>query len=91
MSGQKALAALAAGLLALLVGGCDTFDYFQHSDRINYRAGDAVKANLERETIDPSHGAMYKTGGLGKTGSAAPPAPSTPTITPPTGPATGSP
>ncbi|GEM_PF-1872049 len=72
----------AAGIAALLLGGC-TYDYLQRSDGIAYSAGDAVKANLERETTDPSHRGMYKVGGLGANGlvipgadeSAAPEAP----------------
>jgi hypothetical protein len=44
------------------------YDYLQHSDRIAYSAGDAVRANLERETADPSHGAMYDLDGLGANG-----------------------
>jgi hypothetical protein len=72
MSARKAFAAaVAATLLALPLGGCG-YDYFQHTDRIGYRAGDAVKANLERETIDPSHGSMYDTTGLGENGSVQP-------------------
>jgi len=59
-------AAVAAGL-ALLASGCG-YDYLQRSDRIAYVAGDAVKANLEGETIDPSKGSMYVTSGLGKDG-----------------------
>ena len=33
-----------------------------------YSAGNAVKANLEAQTIDPSKKSMYKTKGLGKDG-----------------------
>ena len=55
-----------AGALAGL-GGC-TYDYLQRTDRVSYRAGDAVKANLARETDDPSKKSMYETGGLGKNG-----------------------
>jgi hypothetical protein len=81
LNAQRPLAlAVAAGLLALLVGGC-TYDYFQHTDRIGYRAGDAVNANLERETNNPSYGLMYDTSGLGKNGSVVPADPSTTTTT----------
>jgi len=38
--------------LALLLGGC-TYDYLQHTDRVGYSAGDAVKANLATETTNP--------------------------------------
>ncbi len=68
------LAAIVAGLLS----GC-AYDYLQHTDRVSYSAGDAVKANLEAETINPSKRSMYVTGGLGKNGSVVP-AP----VTPPT-------
>jgi hypothetical protein len=73
---QKQVFALArsAGLvvsLSLALGGC-TYDYLQHSDRISYRAGDAVKANLARETTNPSKKSMNSTSGLGKNGSVIP-------------------
>lgn len=54
-------------LLALTLAGC-AYDYLQRSDRVAYSAGDAVKANLERETTSPSKKSMYSTGGLGKNG-----------------------
>lgn len=50
-----------------LLGGC-SYDYLQHSDRIGYATGDAVKANLEGETTTPDSGAAYNTGGLGQDG-----------------------
>ncbi len=65
MSLLRAAAAVAAVVLAL--GGC-TYDYLQHTDRVAYSAGDAVKANLERETIDPSSESKHKTKGLGRDG-----------------------
>lgn len=55
-----------AGLGASL-GGC-AYDYVQRTDRVAYSAGDAVKANLERETTNPSHAAQYDTKGLGRNG-----------------------
>ena len=59
---------LAAGLaLALLAGGC-TYDYLQRSDRVAYSAGDAVRANLERETTDPHRRSVQSVSGLGKDG-----------------------
>ncbi len=61
----RVLALAAAGLIALLVSAC-AYDYLQHSDGIAYSSGDAVNANLERETINPSPNT--KTGGLGKDG-----------------------
>ena len=70
------LLAAAAGL-----GGC-TYDYTQHSDRIAYSAGDAVKANLEAETIDPSNPSMYSKKGLGKNGRVIPATTTTTSTTP---------
>ncbi len=64
---------LAAALL-LPLGGC-AYDYMQHTDRIGYSAGDAVRANLESETINPSRRSMYDTTGLGRNGSVMPAAP----------------
>jgi hypothetical protein len=61
------VAAGLAAMLAVALGGC-TYDYLQHTDRVAYGAGDAVKANLESETINPSKGSMYVTSGLGKNG-----------------------
>jgi hypothetical protein len=56
-----------AAILALTLGGC-TYDYLQRTDRVAYSAGDAVKANLEGETTNPSSDAAYKTKGLGRNG-----------------------
>jgi hypothetical protein len=56
-----------AAILALTLGGC-TYDYLQHTDRVAYSAGDAVKANLESETTNPSSESAYKTKGLGQNG-----------------------
>ena len=66
--------AVIVGALALSLSGC-TYDYFQNTDRVAHGAGDAVKANLERETIDPADGSANSTKGLGKNGVAAPPPP----------------
>ena len=71
------IGAAAAILVASLIAGCARYDYLQHTDRISYHAGNAVHANLERETIDPSNGLMYDTSGLGKNGSVLPADPST--------------
>lgn len=51
----------------LLLSGC-AYDYLQHTDRVGYSAGDAVKANLVQETTNPSKRSMYLKGGLGKNG-----------------------
>ena len=60
--GGIAVVALLAGL-----GGC-TYDYLNRTDRVSYRAGGAVKANLARGTDNPSKKSMYNTGGLGRDG-----------------------
>lgn len=59
-------------LLALSLAGC-SYDYLQNTDRIAYSAGDAVRANRERETMDPARGSMFDTTGLGANGSLIPP------------------
>lgn len=58
--------------IALLLSGC-VYDYFQRTDRVSYSSGDAVKANIERETTDPSDEEMNKTSDLGKNGVVPPP------------------
>ena len=47
------------------LAGC-AYDYRQRTDRVGYAAGDAVKANLARETTNPTKASMYSTKGLGK-------------------------
>jgi|WetSurMetagenome_2_1015567.scaffolds.fasta_scaffold838286_2 hypothetical protein len=76
-------------LAASLTAGCANYDYLQRTDRISYRAGNAVHANLERETLNPSSDSMYDTSGLGKNGSVLPADPTSsssaqPPATPPT-------
>ena len=57
------------------LAGC-AYDYRQRTDRVGYAAGDAVKANLARETANPTKASMYSTKGLGKNGSViVPPVP----------------
>jgi hypothetical protein len=63
--------ALVVASLGVTMAGC-TYDYLNHSDRIAYSAGDAVNANLERETINPSKKSMYLRWGLGRNGSVIP-------------------
>ena len=93
MTFKRRLAASAALILtASLMSGCASYDYLQHTDRISYRAGNAVEANLQRETITPWDWSMYDTSGLGKNGSVipaetaastgTPAAPATPTVSP---------
>ena len=67
------IAAAAVVLTASLTGGCASYDYLQRSDHISYHAGEAVRANLERETITPWSRSMYDTSGLGRNGSVIPP------------------
>ena len=76
---QMAKLALTAAL-AVSLAGCSLYDYRNHSDRVAYSAGDAVKANLERETTDPSKKSMNKLTGLGKDGSQVPPSETPPPI-----------
>ena len=66
-----------AGVLALAIGLSATlsacgYDYMQRTDRVGYSAGNAVKANLERETINPSRKSMDSTAQLGKNGVVVP-------------------
>lgn len=60
-----------AAVFTLPLSGCG-YDYLQNTDRVAYRAGDAVKANLESETTNPSKRSMYWTKGLGKNGPVGP-------------------
>lgn len=57
----------AATVLVAALGGC-SYDYMQRTDRVGYSAGNAVRANLARETSNPTKGSMYSTKGLGKNG-----------------------
>lgn len=54
-------------LLGMSLGGC-TYDYLQRTDRVAFSAGNAVRANLERETSNPTSKAHYRTKGLGQNG-----------------------
>ena len=60
-----------AALLGIVPAGC-AYDYSQHTDRVGYSAGDAVRANLERETTNPAKNSAYDTTGLGKNGVVVP-------------------
>jgi DNA-binding transcriptional regulator LsrR (DeoR family) len=68
--------AVAAMALALALGGC-TYDYIQRTDRVGYSAGDAVRANIERETADPHRRSVRSVTGLGKNGKVETAAPAT--------------
>lgn len=67
MSRRIAIGAIAGAALAVSLGGC-VYDYKQHTDQVSYSAGNAVKANLESETSNPSHRSQYSTRGLGQDG-----------------------
>ena len=58
-------AALALTLAAL--SGC-SYDYANNIDRVSYSAGNATKANLALQTVDPSKKSMYDNDDLGKDG-----------------------
>ena len=83
MNGREMLTGIrltvVAASLGVALGGC-TYDYLNHSDRIAYSAGDAVNANLERETINPSKKSMYLRWGLGRNGLVIPPTATSTTI-----------
>ena len=63
----RLVAGLGLAATVALLGGC-SYDYMQHSDRVGYGAGNAVKANLQQQTIDPSKDSQHVTTGLGKNG-----------------------
>lgn len=69
---SRALRLAVLVLISSGLSGC-FYDYLQRTDRISYSAGNAVKANLERETANPTNGSMYDTGGLGQDGAVATP------------------
>jgi len=58
--------------LTLIVSACNPA-YLANSDRITEGAGNAVQANLEGQTIDPSSDEQYDVSGLGKDGAVLPP------------------
>ena len=62
---------LICGASMLLLAGC-AWDYLANSDQVSYSAGDAVKANLEAQTTNPSDDTQYDTTGLGKNGKVTP-------------------
>lgn len=67
MSAHRIAAAGLATALGLMAGGC-SYDYLQHTDRVAYSAGDAVRTNMALQTTDPSKGSHYVTSGLGVNG-----------------------
>jgi hypothetical protein len=66
---------LGGAAAALMLSGC-AYDYLQRTDRVGYSAGDAIRANMEAQTINPAADAAYSTKGLGKNGYVAPKSPS---------------
>jgi hypothetical protein len=54
-------------VIAALLGGC-AYDSAQHTDRVGYSAGNAVKANLALQTINPLKKSLNDTPGLGRDG-----------------------
>ena len=65
---------LAGAAAALVLSGC-AYDYLQRTDKVGYSAGDAVKANMAGQTINPARNSAYSTGGLGKDGYVKPASP----------------
>lgn len=69
---KSSLRVVAIALLSSTVlGGC-AYDYLNHDDRVGYSSGDAVKANLARETTNPSKNSQNNVSGLGKDGDVIP-------------------
>lgn len=70
----RLLTAVLAAALVLTLSAC-AYDYAQHTDRVAFSAGDAVHANLERETTNPTKRSMFSTAGLARNGAVIPTAP----------------
>jgi hypothetical protein len=65
---MRRLALLLCGTAATLaLGGC-AYDYLQRTDKVGYTAGDAIKANMEAQTMNPSKDSAYSVKGIGKNG-----------------------
>jgi len=63
---------LGLGALALIaLSGC-SYDYLQRTDKVSYRAGDAVRSNIEGAVEDPVDESRDRTEGLGKDGPITP-------------------
>ena len=75
MSRQRHALVLGKGIATVLAAGLLTgcvYDSLQHTDRVSFSTGDAVRANLERETTQPTADYMYDTSGLGADGIVTP-------------------
>jgi hypothetical protein len=57
--------------LAVTLSGC-AYDYMQRTDRVAPHAGNAVRANIEAQTVNPSKKSMKSTAGLGRNGIVVP-------------------
>jgi hypothetical protein len=57
--------------LVLALSGC-AYDYMQRTDRVASHAGNAVRANIEAQTVNPSKTSMKSTAGLGRNGVVVP-------------------
>ena len=66
------VARLAGLLLATASLSACAYDYLQHGDSVSYAAGDAVRANLEAQTVNPQRRSLYSTAGLGSNGHVIP-------------------
>ena len=71
MIARARLKVAAVVALALLINAC-SYDYLQHTDRVGYSAGNAVRANMAIQTSNPTSRAHYVTSGLGANGSVIP-------------------
>ena len=69
ISGIRTL--LAGAAVLTLLGGC-TYDYLNHSDRVTLAGGNAVRANIEMQTANPSRASSYDVRGLGRNGEQLP-------------------
>jgi len=69
---KTAVVKAAIGVAAALPLSACGYDYLQQTDRVGYSAGNAVRANIESETINPSRRSLYSTAGLGKNGKVIP-------------------
>lgn len=69
---RRMIAPFGLGFLALVaLSGC-SYDYLQRTDKVSYRAGDAVRSNIEGAAEDPVDESRNRTNGLGKDGAITP-------------------